>query len=527
MTALVCSTITLTAAAIPVAQDDLTIVGPGRDLLTIDAGGTSRIFELNGKYESENPNQGIYVTGLTITNGYGMNVGGCITGEPNIALANVTLSNCRVKATGTTQAGGGAVNSWGNVFIVNSTLSGNLAQAEDGEAKGGAIYAVKYAEVLDSVLVGNKVESQNGIASGGAISAERARFSGGGLAINQAGSYTNIARGGAIFVSGSESMRPLGGPTSGSAVVEYATLLQNRAISLADSAYGGALHVGSATVSPVKMGIAGLIASNVINNVAYSQCASCSVTGGAASAVGAVTSYYSTIVQNVAGVIAGSTGSAYGGGLAVMVETPAYSGQLVIFQSTLTGNTATASDGLAVGGATVSSSGPTTVSFSTISGNTSTEYGGGMAFNANGDFEVRLENTIVAGNEAPQGPDLVAPSSTPAAIDGDHNLVLEVANVSMPADTLYTDPKLASLDDNGGPTLTIALLPDSPAIDAGSIMALRPSVLPVLAPLLPTGFFPYFDQRGNPYARVWGEASDIGAFELQPNMRIIFEDEFE
>jgi hypothetical protein len=58
----------------------------------------------------------------------------------------------------------------------------------------------------------------------------------------------------------------------------------------------------------------------------------------------------------------------------------------------------------------------------------------------------------------------------------------------------FTDPKLVPLADNGGPTLTMALLPGSPAIDAGN---------PSLAPAT--------DQRGFP--RPAGTAPDIGAFE--------------
>ena len=54
---------------------------------------------------------------------------------------------------------------------------------------------------------------------------------------------------------------------------------------------------------------------------------------------------------------------------------------------------------------------------------------------------------------------------------------------------------LAPLADNGGPTLTHALVPDSPAIDAS----------PVDAECAAT------DQRGN--ARPQGAMCDIGAFE--------------
>ena len=60
------------------------------------------------------------------------------------------------------------------------------------------------------------------------------------------------------------------------------------------------------------------------------------------------------------------------------------------------------------------------------------------------------------------------------------------------------DPLLGPLQDNGGPTLTHALLPGSPAINAGSN---------------PERF--RFDQRGSGFQRVIGSAPDMGAWELQ------------
>jgi len=65
-----------------------------------------------------------------------------------------------------------------------------------------------------------------------------------------------------------------------------------------------------------------------------------------------------------------------------------------------------------------------------------------------------------------------------------------------PGDQINTDPMLGPLQDNGGPTFTHALLPGSPAIDAGD-----PSFAPP----------PFFDQRD----RVSGSRVDIGSFEVQ------------
>jgi hypothetical protein len=60
------------------------------------------------------------------------------------------------------------------------------------------------------------------------------------------------------------------------------------------------------------------------------------------------------------------------------------------------------------------------------------------------------------------------------------------------------DPLLGPLADNGGPTLTMALLPGSPAIDAGD-----------------NTDAPMWDQRGPGFRRIVNGTIDIGAYEVQ------------
>jgi hypothetical protein len=70
-------------------------------------------------------------------------------------------------------------------------------------------------------------------------------------------------------------------------------------------------------------------------------------------------------------------------------------------------------------------------------------------------------------------------------------------------DLQNTDPKLRPLQNNGGPTLTHALLPGSPAIDAAPLAScVDAQANPLVA-----------DQRGE--TRPQGGACDIGAYELQ------------
>jgi hypothetical protein len=77
---------------------------------------------------------------------------------------------------------------------------------------------------------------------------------------------------------------------------------------------------------------------------------------------------------------------------------------------------------------------------------------------------------------------------------GHHNLSTDL---SCSCASLIPDLMLGPLANNGGPTLTMALRPLSPAIDAGD-----------------TSVAPATDQRGLP--RPFGYSADVGAFEYWP-----------
>ena len=84
-----------------------------------------------------------------------------------------------------------------------------------------------------------------------------------------------------------------------------------------------------------------------------------------------------------------------------------------------------------------------------------------------------------------------------ALTDGGHNLSSDASCAFFGMGSMTnTNPKLGPLADNGGPTFTLALLPDSPAIDAGNAVGA-----------------PATDQRG--VARPQGPRVDIGAYEFQ------------
>lgn len=241
---------------------------------------------------------------------------------------------------------------------------------------------------------------------------------------------------------------------------------------------------------------------------------------------------YSTISNNLA---LSHASHSFGGGAYVTLR-------LFMRNATVSGNVASISAGLGVHTAGI---GNAHIVDSTVSGNTATVFMGGVftdsplqlynttiAFNCAATTEVNasyiagiglhfrstapyIESSIIANNTicgagAASANDLpydISGHLYNGAIEGAHNLVVTAA-ATLPAGTLRSDPLLGPLQNNGGPTPTHALLPGSPAIDAGDNVTQTAT-----------------DQRGNGYDRIVGMAADIGAFEVQPDL--IFFDGFD
>jgi hypothetical protein len=160
--------------------------------------------------------------------------------------------------------------------------------------------------------------------------------------------------------------------------------------------------------------------------------------------------------------------------------------------STLTVTDCTLSGNSAASGGGIVNAGTLTLTSSTIADNSASSFGSGIYGGGFGMGSVR--NTIVAGNTAPFGPDIAfgIPSQGHNLIgNGTNGTGFSVTDL-VGTSTNPIDPLLGPLQDNGGPTQTMALLSGSPAIDAGDN----------------TGA-PTTDQRGFP--RIVGSAIDIGA----------------
>lgn len=130
----------------------------------------------------------------------------------------------------------------------------------------------------------------------------------------------------------------------------------------------------------------------------------------------------------------------------------------------------------------------------------STRGAGAIGGNPSGTYASVVVSSIVANNEAPTAADLASQGAV-FTIAGNNSLVMSSdSHLTLPPDTLSTDPKLLPLASNGGATVTHALAVCSPALNAGSNNFL--------------GMVFQWDQRGDPFVREFGVgAPDIGAFE--------------
>jgi CSLREA domain-containing protein len=201
---------------------------------------------------------------------------------------------------------------------------------------------------------------------------------------------------------------------------------------------------------------------------------------------------------------------------------------MTILNSTISGNT---SNGTGVAGGAVQANGTVFIANSTFSGNNAPAgTGGGIYFNgtvltmnnvtitnnttgtgAGGLHKTttnpaNIRNTIIAGNTGGEGtPDVVG------AVTSRGNNLIGVIGTStgwIASDILNRPAFLAPLANNGGATQTHALLPNSPAINAGQNCVVTATCVEANPPTPLTT-----DQRGAGFPRQVAGTVDIGAFE--------------
>jgi beta-glucanase (GH16 family) len=201
---------------------------------------------------------------------------------------------------------------------------------------------------------------------------------------------------------------------------------------------------------------------------------------------GGVYSYFNTTTNVVRSTISGNVSSDVGGGLRLL-------GNADIVNSTISGNESTGW----YGGALFLTDGVADVVNSTITANTSPSFAPAAVFVGtfgDGSATMNLRSSIIAANRS-EGCFLAPFGAGPVTINSlGGNVFSDGTCFSVAGDQQVVDAGLDGLADNGGPTLTHALLSGSPAIDVA------------------VGTCPPTDQRG--VVRPQGVACDVGAFEF-------------
>jgi hypothetical protein len=370
-----------------------------------------------------------------------------------------TSSGFRNGGTGGVGQGGGVYVNGGSLTIASSALASNQATGGwagacglTGYDYGAGLYNGGTLTVSNSTLSGNtNFEYGGGISNYGTLTVTNTTLSG-----NTASTGGGIANAGMLTVAGS-------------------TLSGNSAGGGYDGGGGGGIYnTGTVTVSnSTLVGNSGFLGGGIINYSGTLTVSNSSLVGNCAVLGGGIENYRTLTVSN----------------------------------STLSGNSA----GSSGGGIRTSSLYPVTLTNVTLSANrvTSGRPGSGGGLSVYVVLRLVLHNTLIAGNfsgaSGTTRDDVFGPLNSGGS---DYNLIGDgtgmtglqngvngnlVGSASSPI-----DPLLGPLQDNGGPTLTHALMPGSPAIDAGN-----------------NAYATDWDQRGEGFPRIVNGVIDIGAFEYQ------------
>jgi len=477
-------TIGLTSGQLEITES-LTIEGLGAEELTVDAGGNSRIFRIDDSNDfNENSEISVTIDGLTIQGG-SADSGGGIFNKEDLTLTNSTISS---------NSGGGLYHTLGTVNINNSTISGNSATSGGGidNNDSGSSSTVN---ISNSTISGNSA------------------FRGGGV-YNTAGTTLNLKnstlRGNSAFDGGAINH-------TGIANITNSTISGN----IADANGGGIDNSG---------GTANITNSTINGNISGG--------GGAIDNEGTANIINSTLSNNSAD----SSGGGISGGT-VNITNSTFSGNAAsnnggainnagvnMANGTISGNVASDNGGGIHSNSTVN------VTNSTISGNAASN--GGGIYNYSTGAELILANSIISGNEASNsGNEIYNDNNSTINADannlfGDGSQTNNEAfqdfspgsnNINATSDGTNTPlGNILELDsdgnpllqDNGGPTKTIELVANSPAIDAGDDNKIPTDEADLDGDNLLTENIP-FDQRGEGFDRVVNGTVDLGAVEVQ------------
>ena len=488
------NTITLVSALPSIVSAGIagtvTINGLGASSLTINGNnGNFRIFSINVGGD-------LTISGVTVT---GAN-SGAFSNFGSLAISNSTIS-------GNTASNGGAIFNRTNgtdsstLAITNSTISNNTSNGA-----GGGIYARHLSSGSLVVTITNSIFSNNttgnsGSGNGGGIYNSAATFEINGSTFSN---NSTLNAGGAICsagpltisnstISGNIATNGAGIQNDFSVLNVFNSTISGNNATTGGSKKGGGIYNNAGTLTISNSTISGNSSSigagihhipngslNVVNTSIQNNTASAS--GGAIWTAGIFAISNSILSGNSANL---------GGGIFSNSRFSSPSNK--IYNCTLSGNSATSGGG---GIYSNDSRSNITVTNCTLTTNSSASGGG---INITGGT-LYIANTIIANNSATTGPDftgngtvnLISPSTSA------NNLVTQ-GTFTWATTKTSSEINLGTLQNNGGPTQTVALLSGSVAIGAAN--STISNATPVLG----------LDQRG--YTRS-ASVPSIGAYEF-------------
>jgi hypothetical protein len=437
----------LAVPAAPAQAGGVVTVCDEAHLLAALAGGRTVTFACSGTISLTNI---ITIVADTTIDGSGQDV--TISGNDTVAVLFIVNEGVTLSLNEVTIADGSSrgIENYGTLIVSNSTFSGN---------NQGIACLSGTLNVSDSTFTNNNNTSYN--SDGGAIHVSYCTWtvSGSAFVDNHAINGGGISSG-SFTTIGNLTNSTFAGNTAnhGGGVQNNGTLTVSNSIFTGNSSErsgGGIENYGTLTVS---------------DTIFSGNTAGSGIGGGICNVVGLASVTSSTFSGNTAN---------HGGGIAnTLVTFPPASGVLHVANSTFFDNSAS------YYGGGISSDIDLNVSTSTFAGN-SAYWGGGIDSQYG---TATLRNTIIA--NSPTGSNCFG-----TITDGGGNL--SYPDATCPG--INADPLLGPLQDNGGPTWTMALVEGSAAIDAADDAACAAPPVNNL------------DQRG--FVRPWGAHCDIGAVE--------------
>ena len=449
---------------LPNITSDMNINGPGSAVLTILRGGSNFImFFITATAHASI--SGVTVQGADPTSNFGINSAG-----------NLSLSDCVVSGFGR-GIGSAATSSQFVITISNCTITGNL----NG---GGISTGEATVNVINSVISGNGSNGAFGPAidnSFGILNVTNTTIA------NNTGhiAVMNGVEGVATFTNTNIGNNPDGGfINNGNLTMTGGSVSENNRV--------GLLAVGPSFINRVT------VSHNTNTSGAF-------INGG-----GILIGGNPTTVMNC--LISDNFTNGNGGGIF-------NAGKATLINNTITGNTAVGSGG---GIYTVDNSSASFIAINLTVTNNRSNSGGGV-FRESG--QMKFKNSIIAGNFDFNG---IVPNDIGASVDSTSSFNLigvggsgGLTNGVNSNQVGVADPRLGPLANNGGPTFTHSLLPNSPALDAADNCITQashcgdPSIPQIIS-----------DQRG--FNRIVDGPDvdtnanvDVGAFETQQALNLL------